>query len=916
MAQRFIQAAIPTYKESYVNLPLEFVNKQITQDQAAFDKGAAEVAALSSLNQKMSPWAEEQGYRDRLMKPYLDQINQLSNQLYTTGQVGQVVPQIAKLNQKWTNDEDRLALQNDYDFYEKTYLPWTKSDKYSTAYDEYKLYENGTKTGKWNPNIDIRNSTGLAMIEGDQDAYVNKQLDHFVASGFQGVSGKEGVEIVMVGGVPQIRQTIPGTSGYKVIDPSDKMYGHYYEEAIQNVTNAIMSGQDNPHRYYKGVYNQGDEAATRAAIEERVRNLASTRYFKTVQNDPETVHYKNLPEGTNTGNGGLGIEKGEDRFSITPYGFNETQYDYEGNNVQIYDIQKQQEKLELEALSTFGTAVTQGKDTPKFKSTLNDLEIYTDQLLIQAAKDNPSKKKEYELLAANASTFKEYILANPVDAFKKGGLIEKNLGGEKRNQLKSMIYGKMLDIWKDPSSTEEAGYIEDYMTNYNQSKELDFQKSRLQSINNALADEASKNYDFGSVGKEKGLEIVKGVSEFTDWYASNMDNPNEFLGLTFANTTMKNILPESRRKEMGNDANVLYVDDAKLKEWENKGFLKKNTDANQAIMKGGGSSKMVVDYYVAPNGNNWNDNKSLSLASKFNKHIKDEISKGSININQNKIISETTDEEKNKGSMVHFQEDRIKEWKREPGKLKAIIMASDQGTSDAFNGKELYQIFQQSTNKSKNFKPGADGDIEVSGVSFETDPRSSMPLMYITAKTKRKGEEGLTDEYSTISINLGKYDKNAAKDMMLQMITDDDEQVAAVGAQWFASLSADNSTLGAIGMFFDAGADDIKESNEITFSIGQGRLATDYVLRNVGNGKTQLGVYDENHNFKSFTGGTNSEGKFIDGNDIDNYIDALQLIGFYQIGKVGVNNTENTNNQWSSGGNSDGMGKGTTWVPQ
>jgi len=913
MATRFIQAAIPTYKESYVDLPLEFINKQITQDQAGFDKGAAELAALSSLNQKMSPWAEEQGYRDKLMNPYLTKLNDLSNQLYTTGQVGQVVPQIAKLNQQWTNDEQRLALEKDYEFYNQTYLPWTKSDKYSAAFDELRQYQNGVKTEKWNPNIDIKTSSGLARIEGDQDAYVNKQLDNFVASGFQGVSGKDGIEIVMVGGVPQIRQTIPGTTGYKVIDPSDKMYGHYYEEAIQNVTDAIMSGQDNPHRYYKGVYNQGDEATTRAAIEERVRQLASTRYFKTVENTPERVTYNNLPDGSNTGNGNLGIEKTDDRFSITPFGYNETQYDYEGNNVQIYDIEKQQEKLELEALSTFGTAVTQGKDTPKFKSTLNDLEIYTDQLLTQAAKDNPSKKKEYELLASSSSTFKEYILANPVDAFKKGGLIEKNLGGEKKNQLKSMIYGKMLDIWKDPSSTEEAGYIEDYMVNYNQSKELDFQKDRLKSINNALADEASKNFDFGRVGKEKGIEIVKSASEFTDWYANNMDNPRDFFGVTFANTTMKNILPESRRKEMGNDANVLYVDDIKLKEWENKGFLKKNTDTNQAIMKGGGSSGMIVDYYKAPNGNNWNENSSIALSNKFNKHIKDEISKGSININQNKIISETSDEEKNKGVMVHFQEDRVEEWKREPGKLKAIIMASDQGTSNAFNGKELYEIFQESTIKSENFKPGADGDIQVTGVSFETDPRSSMPLMYITAKTKKKGEDGLTDEYSTISINLGKYDKNAAKDMMLQMITDNDDQVAAVGAQWFASLSADNSTLGAIGMFFDAGNDDIKEANEITFSMGQGRLATNYVLRNVGNGKTQIGVYDENHNFKSFTGGTNSEGEFIDGTDIENYTDALQLIGFYQIGKVGVSNTENTNNQWrndeESGGTPPEKGK-------
>lgn len=897
MATRFIQAAIPTYKESYVDLPLEFINKQITQDQAGFDKGAAELAALSSLNQKMSAWAESQGYRDKLMNPYLTKLNELSNQLYSTGQVGQVVPQIAKLNQQWTNDEQRLALEKDYQFYNDVYLPWTKQEGYSTAVDDYKRPD-----GSWNPEIDIKKSSSYARLLSDNEAAINKEVMKVMPSSYTWVTN-QGFKTDFDPATGQAYYIDPTTNTKKVLDYTVKDI----ENAANRISQTVLEQQGDSWEYYRRKHNLKDFSSARHFVD----RFLEPRFFSDYDITPGNRHQ--ISDGSNTGNGNLGIEKTDDRFSITPFGYNETQYDYEGNNTQIYSIEKQQEELELQALSTFGTAVTQGKDTPKFKSTLNDLEIYTDQLLTQAAKDNPAMKKEYELLASSSSTFKEYILANPVDAFKKGGLIEKNLGGEKKNQLKSMIYGKMLDIWKDPSSTEEAGYIEDYMVNYNQSKELDFQKDRLKSINNALADEASKNFDFGRIGKEKGIEIVKSASEFTDWYANNMDNPRDFFGVTFANTTMKNILPESRRKEMGNDANVLYVDDIKLKEWENKGFLKKNTDTNQAIMKGGGSSGMIVDYYKAPNGNNWNENSSIALSNKFNKHIKDEISKGSININQNKIISETTSSEKDKGAMVHFQEDKVKEWNSSPGKLKAIIMASDQGTSNEFNGKELFQIFQQSTIKSKNFKPGADGDIAISDVSFETDPRSSMPLMYITAKTKKKGEDGLTDEYSTISINLGKYDKNAAKDMMLQMITDNDDQVAAVGAQWFASLSADNSTLGAIGMFFDAGNDDIKEANEITFSMGQGRLATNYVLRNVGNGKTQIGVYDENHNFKSFTGGTNSEGEFIDGTDIENYTDALQLIGFYQIGKVGVSNTENTNNQWrndeESGGTPPEKGK-------
>lgn len=891
MATRFIQAAIPTYKESYVDLPLEFINKQITQDQAGFDKGAAELAALSSLNQKMSAWAESQGYRDKLMNPYLTKLNDLSNQLYTTGQVGQVVPQIAKLNQQWTNDEQRLALEKDYQFYNDVYLPWTKQEGYSTAVDDYKRPD-----GSWNPEIDIKKSSSYARLLSDNEAAINKEVMKVMPSSYTWVTNQ--------GFTPQYDATgqayyiDPTTNTKKVLDYTVKDI----ENAANRISQTVLEQQGDSWEYYRRKHNLKDFSSARHFVD----RFLEPRFFSDYDITPGNRHQ--ISDGSGgSGGGGLGVEKTDDRFSITPFGYNETQYDYEGNNTQIYSIEKQQEELELQALSTFGTAVTQGKDTPKFKSTLNDLEIYTDQLLTQAAKDNPAMKKEYELLASSSSTFKEYILSNPVNAFKKGGIIEKNLGGEKKNQLKSMIYGKMLDIWKDPSSTEEAGYIEDYMVNYNQSKELDFQKDRLKSINNAIADEASKSYNFKGVGKEKGLETVNNYNEYADFYSSQGTRKS-------GNNTLGNLIfPASKEKELRNNPfysgkldNAVFIEDKKFNSWLDSGYLIKSVGGTP----GDPTDHKNNPYYYGMLPQN---TKGFTLVNDFNAHIKDKISKGKISINQNKIISETTDEEKNKGVMVHFQEDRVEEWKREPGKLKAIIMASDQGNSDAFNGKELYQIFQESTIKSKNFKPGADGDIEVTGVSFETDPRSSMPLMYITAKTKKKGEEGLTDEYSTISINLGKYDKNAAKDMMLQMITDNDDEVAAVGAQWFASLSADNSTLGAIGMFFDAGNDDIKEDNEITFSMGQGRLATNYVLRNVGNGKTQIGVYDENHNFKSFTGGTNSEGEFIDGNDIENYTDALQLIGFYQIGKVGVSNTENTNNQWrndeESGGTPPEKGK-------
>lgn len=853
MASRFIQAAIPTYKESYVPLPLEFINKQITQDQAGFDKGAAEIAALSSLKQNMSPWAEEQGYRDKLMNPYLAKINELSNQLYSTGQVGQVVPQIAKLNQQWTNDEQRLALEKDYEFYNETYLPWTKSDKYSASFDELRQYQNGVKTEKWNPNIDIKTSSGLARIEGDQDAYVSKQLDNFVASGFQGVSGKDGIEIVMVGGVPQIRQTIPGTTGYKVIDPSDKMYGHYYEDAIQNVTDAIMSGQDNPHRYYKGVYNQGDEASTRAAIEERVRQLASTRYFKTVENTPERVTYNNLPAG-GSGADGAFSGSGEDYlFDVTPVSSIDFSYDPKTIEQFVVDTDKQILNKRI-GLDDFARQALESNpelyNDPLVQGMFNNLNTSLNKDL-QTRIDNGDITGDDAIAAQNIIKsgdidFNDIFFGAKDNA--ANNILKERIGEKAWNNLRAEMQGSLLEMSKNPSQ-KTYGFAQEYFKKSEEIQNLEAQKTMSNTLNDIMTDDLIKQAsDKGLLGSYKDDEAtIKALKYF-------MKNPNEVITTDSDEefgVKVKNFFREEdlkpKRGGLGEQAYWNWIRDMGMKI---KSELKPNLSMTETFSK-------VVDI----TGGKDEADKKKSLLSQWTTGLKDRYN------------SSNTD-------------------------LLQVIQHNILDPSIG-NVNKIEDAFDRTPIKEKGFE-WQDGKMQYTDVSFGKLSGSNMPVMFITVKnTDTDKSNEAAGKTATITTGVDMSDKFKVGQVVQELLLDNDPKVKTFGAELFAQTTLDEGTINKLKVLTDIRKSDAGKGKYIEFTSG-----SDNMVANIDSyGKVQLNIVTGKNSdgtpiYTPIVSTKTLNGTVIKGDAINSMNELLQFIGFYKLGKA-------ESNTGTSGGSSN-----------
>lgn len=293
MASRYLKAAIPTLEPGYVPLPLNFINEKITADQTKFDTAASQIATLNALKQDVAPW--DKGKEQDLLGKYTPQINELSEMLYKTGQVGQVVPSIAKLQQQWQNDPTRKYLQQGFDWYTTTELPREKEKGYAEAYNELK-----NPDGSWKSDINNYQLQGYKYVPWDNDKWIQDNLNNWVANSYAKATGADSAEVVMVNGVPQIKETRQGKTETKGIGPE---FGAYYQDAINALTDQVMTGDFDAATWLKG--KKGED---RKAILDYITNLAIQKKFMQTDLNPGVTTYGNLPEGYGSSAGNKPID--------------------------------------------------------------------------------------------------------------------------------------------------------------------------------------------------------------------------------------------------------------------------------------------------------------------------------------------------------------------------------------------------------------------------------------------------------------------------------------------------------------------------------------------------------------------------------------------------------------------------------
>lgn len=307
MASRYLKAAIPQAQSVYTPMPLEFINQTLSTDQGKYDTAVGQIAALNALNQQVAPW--NQGEEVALIGKYTPQIEELANQLYKTGEVGQVVPQISKLNQQWLNDEERKRLQAGYDFYKTTEEPRMKGENYHTAYNALKKYDaQGNEIG-WADDINNFNLANSAYIEGDQDKYLTGQLDRLVGSKLETIYGKGTTFQDPNTGKWMYRE--PGTKTVEELNLSND----FTKDAIENLAYQISTGTDTPHQYYQK--KRGASDYNKAL--EIVSDLASTRYYTNKNIQPGNEGF--IPGMGDDGSGST--KQGDFVYTIQPIGLGE-----------------------------------------------------------------------------------------------------------------------------------------------------------------------------------------------------------------------------------------------------------------------------------------------------------------------------------------------------------------------------------------------------------------------------------------------------------------------------------------------------------------------------------------------------------------------------------------------------------------
>lgn len=837
MASRYLKAAIPQAQSVYTPMPLEFISQTIAGDQLKYNQADASMAEASKINQLLSPWAEEQGYREKLMQQYLPRVEELTKQLHTTGEVGQVVPQLAKLNQQWTNDPLRNTLAKDYEFYEKTYLPFTKEEGYSTAYDEYK-----TPEGSWNPNIDINKSSSYKRVLWDKDADIHKNIDNWMASSYAQLTGADGAQIEYVGGVPMLVESRNGKIEKKGIDLQDPFWKDLYANSIEGLANQYSTQPTDV-----GIWMQ-NKVGDKEAIKDYITNIARFKFFKQQDLTPGNQNYSALPN-SGSGSGGVGVTTEDYNLITTPFKGVDASTDIAAlytNNKNLKTQVATDKKILLQ--ETYNDLYNNksnegvGKIVSSVDQTLNNM-------LTQMSNDGEFK----------GNIFKEEkvrnILSNPEIGFNsligdKSGRQAQELidliGNEGYESLKNNLFSNMIDLAKSPDQ-ENATMAQNFFNAYNniETKET-------------LAKNQDKVYD---VLTESVIEQA-----LSDRKINTPQQGQLSVELT----------PKIRARLQDKEDPLRHLVSAFIKDPE----------AYKDLYHGGGEVPDV----------------ELDLAKELAGYIKGaNITPELTKVQQQELVYEitsgnTTGGEK-KGELANFTQGMLKIFQENPNALLDYLQ--DYGIDkNSTNKNKFAPIFNNSVLKTKGFDWAS--DAKITDVALARLSEGSMPALYITAKDKNGNASTIPVQFNDSNIsNLGK--------IVTQMITDDNTHVRNIGAELYSRAAINDADLGMLSALFNMkNSSENSEGQFVNFKTKNGEEFAAFIGKN---NKISLGSvqgYDENGNplIKPIDTQKTEKGDLISGDDLNSFNEALQLLGYYNLGKI------QSKSQFNYSGNSGGSSEG------
>lgn len=443
MASRFLKAAIPQAQSVYTPLPLEIINQQLATDQLKYDTAENQLATTYGLNQQVAPW--NKGEELNLINKYIPQIDILAKQLHDSGDVSQVVPALSKLNQQWLNDEERKRLQAGFDWYEAVEKKRQQEEGYNTAYNE--LID--PLTGQYRRDINNFDLNKYAYIKSDSDKWLNEQLDNLKASTIENLN-QQGIRTFQDPNTGAWMYQEPGSNTTEILDMSNP----YVKNALNQLTESIISGENDPAKWYKGKYVNPQKIA------DRVYELASPRFYS--KNTLQIGNQGFLPEGFQTSGSG-NTKSGDFVYTILPIGLGEVgpeTYLNIAENVGAYN--EQQLLLEQDILKQSGDIINSFSDS-------NSNNPLKDRLLKEA---NIKGLNSIDALRQGLAITQEYynsLPENSEERLKLQGQITR-IGDNIKAYDRISLNKEFLDDYKNHIDTEIAGK---YINNSSNLKKVD-----------------------------------------------------------------------------------------------------------------------------------------------------------------------------------------------------------------------------------------------------------------------------------------------------------------------------------------------------------------------------------------------------------------------------------------------------------
>lgn len=872
MAVRFITPVETPYESQFVPMPLDFMYKALQEKQKGLDTTRGDLGS-ADLKIESAPWyePEAQQYREKFSRDVSSLTGRLEQDKSGYGAIAQ---QLKSLNREYNTDPEFQRIIQHHAAYKKNVEPWLGKENASSLYFKG-LMEQDPQTGewRWKKGSDIEIDDIKAPIQDNTEKYITENLLTYLKPSLKQTYG-EGKFVTDTSTGKTMWQSPDGTS-VEAIDLSNP----FTENAIKQFAKRMYEGTNEQDYYAKEFKLRRDEEGntigrgytTLEELEELVGNTVSKGFYRKETEQPGSTTEIDDPNARRRAEE---LQAAKDRtYSISSQGATPSDLDLgllsDDITANSTMAAAKLKEADTQLFSELNKASTYEDYSPTLRSIVysgadgnmtgeGSFGIVLDQMLNEASVGvtDPAKKQKLVDVMENPYTA-NMVITSPEYYLGKDGYFAKNgMTQEQIGAIKNNLYQQLIGISQDPGDQVALDVVKGIMGNYNESKSLQALATEKQKVFDNLAGVITNSKD-EKVITEKSADLMIGST------INSVGKDYTFMGSPSVTFTPDEVKADSRLQYLL-DNNVLRAS----KDYYNKPIYTYLTDPlvpESGKQAGSQPGPGRTEAYK----------KAVTANTEKEKAIKE----GKFSFAKElKVIKETTEGEK-AGTLKAVSKEYLA-LLQNPQELANLLQQTaalvGKGGKDYRNKGTAKEVFESSLYKGDDFNGNK---FEITDVGFEVN-NSGIPMIVLTAMSDKNNP----DSFSQVSLIYdNKNNPSKYANIVSELLTDDAPEYRDVGAAWYASAAIDKDQLGLLNLFFDAKdankEKSVKGNEVIIFKDKQGN---EFGVQTTNTGRVALGKY-ENGQIIPFTTITTPSGKVLDPNDVQDYQEALVLLGYGKL---------------------------------